>query len=92
MEIPLVTGGWWQTTYVTLLEQTPGTFRLPIQHQYEQFSASDAFFFGDDKRSFIVSPDKAPSLVAQYQCWKRILPCSTVISIAPVRVLAFMML
>lgn len=46
--------------YLTLLEQTPGTFRLPIQHQYEQFSASDAFFFGDDKRSFIVSPDKAP--------------------------------
>ena len=66
LEIPLVTGGWWQTTYVTLLEQTPGTFRLPIQHQYEQFSASDAFFFGDDKRSFIVCPDKA-SLVAQYQ-------------------------
>ena len=66
LEIPLVAGGWWLTTYRTLLEQTPGSFRLPIQHQYEQFSASDAFFFGDDKRSFIVSPDKAPSLVAQY--------------------------
>jgi hypothetical protein len=67
LEIPLVSGGWWQTTYVTLLEQTPGTFRLPVQHQYEQFAASDAFFFGDDKRSFIVSPDKASSLLAQYQ-------------------------
>ena len=66
LEIPLVAGDPWLTTYRTLLEQTPGTFRLPIQHQYEQFSASDAFFFGDDKRSFIVSPDKA-SLVAQYQ-------------------------
>ena len=66
LEIPLVAGAWWLTHYRTLLEQTPGRFRLPIQHQHEQFSARDAFFFGDDKRSFIVSPDKAPSLVAQY--------------------------
>ena len=59
--IPLVAGGSQMlTTYRTLLEQTPGTFRLPIQHQYEQFSASDVFFFGDDKRSFMVSPDKVP--------------------------------
>ena len=59
--IPLVAGGSQMlTTYRTLLEQTPGTFRLPIQPQYDQFSASDVFFFGDDKRSFVVSPDKAP--------------------------------
>lgn len=57
-EIPL--GSFYARTYLTLLEQTPGTFRLPIQHQYEEFSADKPFFFGDDKRSFVVSPANVP--------------------------------
>ncbi len=54
-EIPLVEGAWYLTTYQTLLERTPGTFRVPLQHQYEQFSTENDFFFGDDKYSFLVS-------------------------------------
>ncbi len=57
LEIPVV--GSFNTSFVALLEKTPGTFKAPIQHQYEQFSADDAFFFGDDKRWFIVSQDRA---------------------------------
>jgi hypothetical protein len=63
LEIPVTEAS--KTNFVALLESTPGTFRVPIQHQYEQFSANDAFFFGDDKRSFIVALVKA-SLVAQF--------------------------
>ncbi len=58
-EIPLVEWEWWLTTHQTLLERTPGTYSVPIQHQYEQFSANDEFFYGDDKRGFIVSGQKS---------------------------------
>ena len=54
-EIPLVEGAWYLTSYQTLLERTPGTFKVPLQHQYEQFTAEDDFFYGDDKRSYLVS-------------------------------------
>ncbi len=64
-EIPLVEGGWWETTHLTLLERTPGTFRVPFQHQYEHFTAEDPFFFGDDKRSFTVSSQIAMAGIAQ---------------------------
>ena len=54
-EIPWVPNDWHFTTHHTLLDRTPGTFRVPIQHQFEQFSAFNDFFFGDDKYSFLVS-------------------------------------
>jgi hypothetical protein len=65
LEIPVIGEGWWSTTYLPLLERTPGTFRLPIQHQYEQFSVSDSFFYGDDRRSFIVTPEETMAMSGQ---------------------------
>ena len=53
LEIPIAEET--STNFVTLLEKTPGTFRVPLQHQYEQFSANNDFFIGDDQHSFIVS-------------------------------------
>ncbi len=58
LEIPEIEAGV-STHYVSLLASTPGTFRVPIQHQYEQFAAHDTFFYGDEERSYLVSPVSA---------------------------------
>ncbi|HEX5026613.1 MAG TPA: neuraminidase-like domain-containing protein, partial [Agriterribacter sp.] len=42
--------------YVEVLEGTPGTFRLPMPHQYNEFVSQDNFFYGDDYRNFFVKP------------------------------------
>ena len=42
--------------YIPVLDLTPGTFRIPIPHQYDEFVSQDNFFYGDDERNFFVKP------------------------------------
>ena len=54
LEIPEISQGS-ATAFAKLLERTPGTYRVPIQHQYDQFSSKENFFYGDHQKNYIVS-------------------------------------
>ncbi|MGK7396939.1 MAG: neuraminidase-like domain-containing protein [Candidatus Cyclobacteriaceae bacterium M3_2C_046] len=44
---------------VKLLNATPGSFHMPIPHQYDEFVSQQNFFYADDERSFLVKPYNA---------------------------------
>lgn len=44
---------------IPVLDSTPGTFRIPLLHQYDNFVSQDNFFYGDDYRKFFVKPYNA---------------------------------
>ena len=45
---------------IPTLTKTPGTFRLLVPHQDEQFTSQRPFFFQDDTKTFFIIPQDAP--------------------------------
>ena len=41
---------------IPVLDLTPGYFRIPIAHQYDEFVSQSDFFYGDDYRNLFVRP------------------------------------
>lgn len=42
--------------FIKILDSTPGTFSIPLLHQYDEFVSQDNFFYGDNERNFFVKP------------------------------------